>query len=80
MKTTKNAARKGSTRWEVRAFAKLGEGTTTVENGITTYTPNNGWITLKTFDNPGKADNWLMDYVRRGGYSITDFTIRRVEG
>ena len=63
--------------WLVRAFGILGEGTTAVENGITIYTPNSGWFTLREFDNPADADEWLMDYVRTNHYSIEDFTIRR---
>jgi hypothetical protein len=35
------------------------------------------WKTIKTFTNPADADNWLCDFVRANGYSITDFNIVR---
>jgi uncharacterized protein YfdQ (DUF2303 family) len=35
------------------------------------------WKAIKTFTNPAEADNWLCDYVRANGYSITDFNIVR---
>jgi hypothetical protein len=35
------------------------------------------WMEIKEFDNPADADNWLCDYVRKNGYSITDFNIVR---
>ena len=35
------------------------------------------WKTIKEFDSSAKADNWLCDYVRKNGYSITDFNIVR---
>lgn len=34
------------------------------------------WETIKVFDKPGKADEWLMNLCKTNGYSITDFTIR----
>jgi len=34
------------------------------------------WVTIKVFDNPGRADAWLCDLCRKNGYSITDFTIK----
>lgn len=37
------------------------------------------WETIKTFDNPGKADEWLSNYILSNNYIPTDFTIRRVE-
>jgi hypothetical protein len=33
------------------------------------------WTEIKAFDNPADADNWLCNYVRTNGYSITDFNI-----
>ncbi|MDE5582244.1 MAG: hypothetical protein K2K14_11025 [Ruminococcus sp.] len=33
------------------------------------------WKTIKEFDSPAKADNWLCSYVKKNGYSITDFNI-----
>ena len=43
---------------------------------------NNGygklvWTDLKAFDNAADADNWLCNYVRANGLSITDFTVSR---
>ena len=35
------------------------------------------WTTIREFDSPAKADNWLCNYVRKNGYSITDFNIVR---
>lgn len=67
------------TIWAVRAFGATGETKVTRKNGITTHTPCTGWFDLKIFDNPGEADNWLCYYVRKNGYSITDFTVSRRE-
>ena len=35
------------------------------------------WKTIKEFDSPAKADDWLCSYVKKNGYSITDFNIVR---
>lgn len=35
------------------------------------------WTVLKEFNNAADADNWLCEYVRSNGLSITDFTISR---
>ena len=34
-----------------------------------------GWKEIKRFSNAADADLWLMEYVRKTGYSITDFRI-----
>lgn len=36
------------------------------------------WETIRTFDNPKDADEWLCSFCRSNNYSITDFTIKRV--
>jgi hypothetical protein len=35
------------------------------------------WQEIKTFDNAVAADEWLCNYVRANGYSITDFNLVR---
>lgn len=35
------------------------------------------WKEMKAFDNFAKADKWLCNFVRKNGYSITDFNIVR---
>lgn len=40
---------------------------------------NKGWQILKFFDSPAKAEGWLFEYIKKGGYSITDFTIKAIE-
>lgn len=39
----------------------------------------NRWSFVREFDNPGKADQWLMNHIRTNGYSSEDFIITRVE-
>ena len=34
-------------------------------------------LTAEAFDNFAKADKWLCNFVRKNGYSITDFNIVR---
>jgi regulator of protease activity HflC (stomatin/prohibitin superfamily) len=34
-----------------------------------------GWQEIKSFSSPAAADEWLCNYVRANGYSITDFNI-----
>jgi hypothetical protein len=36
-----------------------------------------GWQEIKSFSSPAAADEWLCNYVRANGYSITDFNIIR---
>ena len=55
------------TNWVVRAL-------TAIEPGKL------AWEDLKVFNNPGDADNWLSNYCRENGCSITDFNIVRREG
>lgn len=38
----------------------------------------NGWVVINWFDSPAKADKWLMDHIRKNGYSVEDFTIKAV--
>ncbi|WP_395013577.1 hypothetical protein [Robinsoniella peoriensis] len=38
------------------------------------------WKNFKEFTSPAEADDWLCGYVRRKGYSITDFNIIRRNG
>ena len=35
------------------------------------------WRTIKEFDSPAKADNWLCSYIKKNGYRIDDFNIVR---
>ena len=38
-----------------------------------------GWQDLKTFTNAGEADNWLCEFVKKGGYWMNDFNLVRRE-
>lgn len=38
-----------------------------------------GWRIIEGFRSFEKADNWLMEYVRKNNYSITDFNIVCIE-
>lgn len=33
------------------------------------------WSTIRSFDNPGDADEWLCEFVHENGFSISDFKI-----
>ena len=58
--------------------AEMAKKTTWVARGLTAEKPGElVWTDLKEFDNPVEADNWLCNYVRNTGFSITDFTISR---
>ena len=37
------------------------------------------WMDFKTFKNARIADDWICDYCRKNGYSITDFNLVRRE-
>ena len=38
-----------------------------------------GWKIIHWDDNPGHADKWLMEFVKKNGYIISDFTIKAIE-
>lgn len=38
-----------------------------------------GWQDLRTFTNAAEADDWLCEFVRRGGYWMDDFNLVRRE-
>ena len=38
-----------------------------------------GWRIIEGFRDPKKADAWLMEYVKKNNYSITDFNIVCIE-
>ena len=46
---------------------------------VKAYRGIKGWQILKFFDSPAKAEAWLFEYIKKGGYSITDFTIKAIE-
>lgn len=52
------------TIWMVKAYMEGGDGRI-------------GWQDFKAFESAAEADNWLCDFVRKNGYSITDFNIVR---
>ena len=68
-KTKKNGGvhtMKKNTIWIVRAL-------TAIEPGKLV------WMDFKTFKNAGTADDWVCNYCRKNGYSITDFNLVRRE-
>jgi len=66
------------TIWKAMALTIYGEGTTTIENGIQTYTaPPKKWKVLKTDTDFVRLDDWLTDYINRTGYYYGDFKITK---
>ena len=57
---------KKNTIWVVRAL-------TAIEPGKLV------WMDFRTFKNAGTADDWICDYCRKNGSSITDFNLVRRE-
>ena len=57
---------KKNTIWVVRAL-------TAIEPGKLV------WMDFKTFKSARTADDWICDYCRTNGYSITDFNLVRRE-
>ena len=56
----------------------MAKNTTWVARGLRAEKPGKlVWTDLKAFDNAADADNWLCNYVRANGLSITDFTVSR---
>lgn len=39
-----------------------------------------GWKDFKTFKSAATADNWLCEFCRSHGYSMTDFNLVKREG
>lgn len=37
------------------------------------------WVFVKEFNNPGKADQWLMNHIRENGLVPSDWMIKREE-
>lgn len=68
------------TTWVARAYGIIGEASTTVKDGITTYNPGQrGWFDLKEFTDFEEADNWLCKYIKDNGYYYGDFKVARKE-
>ena len=67
---------KGKT--EKTGETEMAKKTTWVARGLRAEKPGKRvWTDLKAFDNAADADNWLCNYVRANGLSITDFTVSR---
>lgn len=64
--------------WTVKALTISGEGTTTVKNGIRTYTPPKAeWTVIREFEDFEKAENWMTEYIRENGFFYGDFKITK---
>jgi hypothetical protein len=62
--------------WNVKILTATGKGTTTVEDGVTTYHPKKAeWLTVKTFKDYEKADIWLCKYIKDNGIYYGDCKI-----
>ncbi|MBD5112669.1 MAG: hypothetical protein HDT42_09115 [Ruminococcaceae bacterium] len=65
--------------WTVKIHTVTGEGKTTIENGIKTYTPCTGWVEVKTFSDFAEADEWVCIYAREHGVLPNDIKLTRTE-
>lgn len=64
--------------WKVKALTVSGRGTTTLEDGIRTYTPPKAaWTVIKEFEDFEEAEEWMTKYIRENGFYYGDFKITR---
>ena len=68
------------TTWTVKIHMVTGEGKTTIENGIRTYTPCTEWVEVKSFSDCAEANEWICSYARKYGVLLDDIKLTRTEG